>query len=167
MEEYKYCLKFGNKYFKGKGKKKRKVVYCPTHPNAHKNGSVYYHRLVKEVEIGRYLKDGEIVHHRDGDKDNDDPKNLKVEKHGDHTRKHMLDIGQKWFGFNCPICDHYFEKRIRDQNNSWAKGKQGPFCCRSCAYEASKLIYKGECFGKTKIVRRFKKKKKARYGLVR
>ena len=61
------------------GINKRKIVYCPSHPNSWKNGFILYHRLVKEVQIGRYLKKDEIVHHRDGNKDNDDTKNLKIE----------------------------------------------------------------------------------------
>lgn len=36
------------------------------------------HRVVIEQYIGRPLSDSEIVHHRDGDKSNNDPENLAV-----------------------------------------------------------------------------------------
>ena len=36
------------------------------------------HRVIAEQKIGRKLKPGEVVHHIDGDKLNNDPKNLMV-----------------------------------------------------------------------------------------
>jgi hypothetical protein len=52
-------------------------TYLPDHPRAsHRNGVVGTYVLVAERTIGRYLKKGEIVHHIDFDKSNDDPTNL-------------------------------------------------------------------------------------------
>ena len=48
------------------------------HPRAHSNGSVYEHILIAERGLGRFLFDGEVVHHKDGDKKNNDPQNLVV-----------------------------------------------------------------------------------------
>lgn len=36
------------------------------------------HRLVAELQLGRPLQPGEVVHHRDGDKMNNAPENLLV-----------------------------------------------------------------------------------------
>jgi hypothetical protein len=49
------------------------------HHLADVRGYAYEHRLVAEQKIGRRLLAGEIVHHVDGDKQNNDPANLQVE----------------------------------------------------------------------------------------
>jgi len=47
------------------------------------------HRVIAEQMIGRPLMPGEIVHHIDGDKQNNDPSNLQVMTQGDHLREHL------------------------------------------------------------------------------
>ena len=47
------------------------------------------HRVVAEQMIGRPLLPGEIVHHIDGNKQNNDPSNLQVMTQGDHLREHL------------------------------------------------------------------------------
>lgn len=63
-------------------------VYCPDHPNANKRKCVYEHQLVMEKVIGRYIKTGEVVHHIDGNKSNNDPKNLMLLTNEEHVRLH-------------------------------------------------------------------------------
>ncbi len=46
------------------------------------------HRLVMEKELGRKLLDDEVVHHKDGNTDNNSPDNLIVITRGEHTRLH-------------------------------------------------------------------------------
>lgn len=47
------------------------------------------HRIVAEKKLGRPLRPGEVVHHIDGDKRNNDPENLIVFKsQADHIRWH-------------------------------------------------------------------------------
>ena len=48
------------------------------HPLADVRGYAYEHRVVAEQIIGRPLRKGEQVHHRDGDRTNNDPENLEV-----------------------------------------------------------------------------------------
>lgn len=50
----------------------------PDHPEADPNGYVYEHRLVAEKKLRRLLRKGEIVHHIDGNKRNNDPSNIEV-----------------------------------------------------------------------------------------
>ncbi len=49
------------------------------------------HRIVAEQILGRPLRSGEVVHHKDGNKRNNDPSNLVVfASAAEHARYHML-----------------------------------------------------------------------------
>ena len=47
------------------------------------------HRIVAEQKLGRSLKKGEIVHHIDGNKRNNDPSNLIVMTQSEHCSLHF------------------------------------------------------------------------------
>lgn len=65
------------------------AVYDPSHPRAKSNGYVREHILVAEKMLGRPLEDGEVVHHIDFDKENNDPQNLMVfPNNTEHMRYH-------------------------------------------------------------------------------
>jgi endogenous inhibitor of DNA gyrase (YacG/DUF329 family) len=57
----------------------------PDHPNRSLKGWQYEHRLVTEKSIGRYLASEEVVHHKDGNKSNNDPSNLEILSPQDHN----------------------------------------------------------------------------------
>jgi hypothetical protein len=50
------------------------------------------HRIVAEQKIGRPLRKGEVVHHVDGDKLNNDPNNLQVMSQRQHMREHGIGV---------------------------------------------------------------------------
>lgn len=74
----------------------RKDVY-PKHGRKHK------HRRVAEEKLGRPLKKGEVVHHIDGDKHNNEPENLMVFKnqkehakyHAEHPEESGVYLGKR------------------------------------------------------------------------
>lgn len=69
------------------------TVPAKDHPNAMPNGRILEHRLVAEKKLGRLLESNEVVHHIDGNKENNDPSNLVVftrEKHN-LTHRELLD----------------------------------------------------------------------------
>ena len=88
-----------------KGGKRKSVygyylIYFPEHPFANGDGMVFEHRLVAEqflltetnsVEINgkRYLSPDFVVHHKDGDKTNNDVSNLEIMTLSEHTKYHM------------------------------------------------------------------------------
>ena len=66
------------------------MIGCREHPSA-RGGRVREHRLVVEKAIGRYLDKSEIVHHIDGDRQNNELSNLMITNHQNHsscTSKH-------------------------------------------------------------------------------
>lgn len=65
-------------------------TYLPEHHKATKEGYVYTHMLVAEEKLGRKLKKGEVVHHVDENKLNNDCDNLIVFKsNADHVAYHQ------------------------------------------------------------------------------
>ena len=64
------------------------LVKADGHPHANRHGYVRLHRLVMEAMLGRYLLPEEVVHHKDGDPQNNDPDNLELFDHnGSHLRQ--------------------------------------------------------------------------------
>lgn len=61
------------------------------HPMADKDGYVYEHRLVVAEHLGRCLTAEEEVHHRDGNKHNNELSNLQLLSKSDHSAMHSSD----------------------------------------------------------------------------
>ena len=53
-------------------------IYQPYHPNRTKQNTVAEHRLVMEAHLGRYLLRTEVVHHKNGDSQDNRLENLEV-----------------------------------------------------------------------------------------
>ena len=82
----------GHSYMKGY----KRTWVGKNHPHA-RNGYVLEHRLVMESMLGRYLEPDEVVHHKDGNIQNNDPSNLELfDKNGDHLRKSLTGKCPKW-----------------------------------------------------------------------
>ena len=66
------------------------AYYIPNHHLANKSGIVYEHELIAEIMLQRELKRGEVVHHEDRNRKNNNIKNLKVFKtNSDHAAYHQ------------------------------------------------------------------------------
>ena len=69
----------------------------PDHPYATRHNKVAEHRLVVEKMIGRYLLPGEVVHHKDGDPQNNNPDNLQLfGSNGEHLAFELKGRVPKW-----------------------------------------------------------------------
>lgn len=65
------------------------AILAREHPFATATGYVLEHRLVMERMLGRYLRPEEVVHHKDGNKKNNDITNLVLFKNSnDHLEHH-------------------------------------------------------------------------------
>lgn len=65
-----------------------KQIYVPNSPEARENGYAPEHRIIASRKLGRDLRDDEVVHHRDGNKRNNRPRNLQVMTRSEHWRTH-------------------------------------------------------------------------------
>ena len=65
-----------------------KQVYAPNSSEARENGYAPKHRLVMSKKLGRPLGSDEIVHHKNGNKRDNRPRNLQVMSRSEHYLVH-------------------------------------------------------------------------------
>jgi hypothetical protein len=80
-----------------------RVWIAPDDPMAsmrNHHGYVLEHRLNMARKLGRPLRRSETVHHKDGDRGNNDPENLQLRqgKHGKHVAMCCHDCGSRNIG---------------------------------------------------------------------
>jgi hypothetical protein len=81
----KCCAWKGGKKIDSKG---HVLILKKGYPGAGSNGYIMEHRYVMEQFLGRQLKKCEIVHHKNGIKDDNRIENLEIMTNGEHTRLH-------------------------------------------------------------------------------
>lgn len=73
------------------------LVLSPNHPSRNRAGYVREHRLVMESVLGRYLERDEVVHHRNGIKNDNRPENLELfSTNGHHLAAELNGRCPKW-----------------------------------------------------------------------
>jgi len=65
-----------------------KQIFKPNSSEARSNGYAPEHRVVASKKIGRPLRDYGVVHHKDGNKINNSPRNLQVMTRAQHYKIH-------------------------------------------------------------------------------
>ena len=108
---------------------KYKAAYAPDHPKRLQNNCVYEHILVAEEKLGRRLNDGEVIHHRDQDKNNNNPDNIIIFcSKSEHTRFHkyncdesiLIELNNGTYAcdasrtkeqYVCPVCGKFKDRK--------------------------------------------------------
>lgn len=95
LSEFRKGKRLRDDYEFGGHEKKRNdgyvCVYVPDHPSATADGMVMKHRLIMEHEIGRYLTNNEVVHHKNKIRDDNRLENLQLMTAHDHMSMHMKE----------------------------------------------------------------------------
>lgn len=71
------------------------AIYDPTDPNANNRGYVPYHRWLVGKHNDRRVSKRKVVHHKDGNKLNNELSNLVVMLRSNHTKLH--NSGAPWY----------------------------------------------------------------------
>jgi len=102
----------------------------PDHPYATKNGYVLFHRVIVENKISRLLTRLEIVHHKDGDRHNNNISNLEVMLRSDHSRMHKLGSGHGDVRVECANCQRTIFVSYNTRPGTGTRKNR--FCSRKC-----------------------------------
>jgi len=103
-------------------------VFVPDHPMAKiidKCGWVMEHRYVMSEHLGGVvLTSNDVVHHKDGNRHNNDIENLELTNQSDHAKEHM----DKNMFVVCACCGKSFHIKPSMLNK-----KRGKYCSRECS----------------------------------
>lgn len=112
------------------------LVRAKAHPRSNRAGYVREHRLVMEKKLGRFLTATEVVHHIDGNPQNNDPDNLYLyDCNADHLRDELTGRTPNWSEEGLHSIRHaqrivpeWNDERRRRQSEamkaSWANGER-------------------------------------------
>lgn len=118
------------------------VVHCPDHPRAWSTGYVYAHIVLAEMSEGRLLLPDEVVHHKDENKFNNDPRNFEVVSRPAHTKDHKTR-GVRVVRFRCPACGTNFERERRKTHLVKPTKLRATCCSDRCRGRLSRSIQIG------------------------
>lgn len=118
--------------------KTRGYIFFIEYDNSTKeHRTIREHREIMEGFLGRELLQGEIVHHRDGRRNNNSVSNLEVMNQDEHMNLHLGDgILADQHGMIellCVVCGEAFERHVGDDRKRIRHGRGGPYCGRVCA----------------------------------
>ena len=87
------------------------LIYQPEHPNSC-NGYIGEHRLIMETSLGRYLSSDEIIHHKDGNKQNNDIDNLQLMRRSSHITLHNNELTRYKHKVSIKLIEELYKKGL-------------------------------------------------------
>ena len=116
------------------------VVHRPDHPMSDKAGRLLEHRLIMAEHLGRMLGQREVVHHKDGDRQNNAIENLELmasnkEHAATHAQESELYQLRQQGKLRCSACKEVKPLDSFDIGNTMRYGRKNQ-CkeCRAAAY---------------------------------
>ena len=91
------------------------------------------HRVLYEKYHGVELTKKDIIHHIDGDKENNNVSNLKLMTKSEHSKLHALDRPQKIKDLKCMQCGVDYQMPLSTYNYKIKNGQQIFVCSKRCA----------------------------------
>lgn len=106
------------------------------------NGKVVdEHRYIMSNHLNRNLTYNEVVHHKDGNKKNNDISNLELISRKSHATNHGYKTDEeKYINLICSYCNKEFKAFRKDYNFKSSKGQENFFCGRSCQVKHQHLM---------------------------
>lgn len=93
--------------------------------------TVFEHREIMEKFLGRKLRSYETIHHKDGNKKNNELSNLEIKSRSDHAKAHARKAITVELA--CGECTKKFFRPLRVERRRLKQEKHGPFCGKPCA----------------------------------
>lgn len=91
------------------------------------------HRYIMVNYLGRELSYNEVVHHKDGNKKNNDMYNLELLSRQKHSSEHGLKSDEeKYITLKCDYCNNEFNILIAKYKYRTKRGQERFYCSRSC-----------------------------------
>ena len=99
-------------------------------------GVIDEHRYIMQQHLERELGYNEVVHHRDGNKQNNVLDNLALVDRSSHARQHS-STGRTIIKLICAYCKEPFSREVSQVNTKRRLGQKNFYCGRSCAGKAT------------------------------
>jgi hypothetical protein len=93
---------------------------------------VLEHRYVIEKHLGRKLEKSEVVHHINGNKEDNRIENLEILSPSQHAIEHGKHREPTTIELTCPCCNSIFKKLLSKYKYAMKVGYKKIYCSRKC-----------------------------------
>lgn len=94
---------------------------------------VLEHRFIMEQHLGRKLDKNEVVHHINGNKEDNRVENLEILTASQHAIEHAKErVQSSTIELNCPSCNKKFQKKMNKYRYAIKMGYKSIYCSRKC-----------------------------------
>lgn len=103
----------------------------------YRNRYCYEHHLIYWQHYGIVPNENEIIHHKDGNKHNNDINNLVLITKKEHDSYHNRLRKHHWILLKCPTCNKLFTLPYRQSHI--VKKYKASYCSKECSNKANTL----------------------------